>query len=81
MGCWFSVNQQMLATKSGQALIAVAPRGRVLTETDAPFFEVSGSPLRAGEVLGADEIIAREWRVELDDALDQIFSNALEVLA
>lgn len=37
LGCYFSINHRMVASKKGQNLIALLPSNRVLTETDAPF--------------------------------------------
>jgi TatD DNase family protein len=37
MGCYFSLNEQMLKTDSGRATIATIPLDRLLTETDGPF--------------------------------------------
>ena len=36
-GAWFSINPQMLKTKSGQETIKAIPANRLLLETDAPF--------------------------------------------
>ena len=35
-GCWFSVNERMLATKRGREYVKAIPRKRLLFETDAP---------------------------------------------
>lgn len=37
MGCFFSINPQMLKTKSGIEIIQKIPPNRILLETDAPF--------------------------------------------
>lgn len=37
MGCFFSINPQMLKTKSGINLIQKIPSNKILLETDAPF--------------------------------------------
>lgn len=37
IGCWFSINPNMLKTKSGISIIKKLPINRIITETDAPF--------------------------------------------
>lgn len=44
LGCYFSVNSSMLASKGGTKLIESIPLDRLLTETDSPFVKVKGRP-------------------------------------
>ena len=37
LGCYFSVNAEMMRTERGRNLIADLPADRILTETDGPF--------------------------------------------
>ena len=37
LGCYFSVNEQMLKAPRGRSLLEAVPLARLLTETDAPF--------------------------------------------
>ena len=39
MGFYFSVNEAMCISKNGKAIIERIPRDRILTETDAPYYE------------------------------------------
>jgi len=50
LGCYFSVNARMLASERGRALVALLPASRLLTETDGPFIERDGRPLRPTDV-------------------------------
>ncbi|MCZ7618402.1 MAG: TatD family hydrolase [Myxococcota bacterium] len=50
LGCYFSVNARMLAGERGRALVALLPASRLLTETDGPFIEKAGRPLRPTDV-------------------------------
>ncbi len=36
LGCWFSVNEHMLATRKGREYARIVPQDRLLLETDAP---------------------------------------------
>ena len=44
LGCWFSVNPNMWFTATGQKVIDIIPRERILPETDAPFAKKGGAP-------------------------------------
>jgi TatD DNase family protein len=37
LGCWFSINNNMLLTKKGIKLVQAMPIHKILTETDTPF--------------------------------------------
>lgn len=37
MGCYFSINQQMLLSKNGRRIVDALPMDRILIESDAPF--------------------------------------------
>jgi TatD DNase family protein len=37
MGCYFSINQQMLLSKNGRGIVDALPMDRILIESDAPF--------------------------------------------
>ena len=81
IGCWFSVNEKMLSTSTGRALIELAPKDRVLTETDAPFIESFGRQIKAGDVMPVLEAISAQWGTTMDDTRGRIFANAQRVLA
>jgi TatD DNase family protein len=50
LGCFFSLNAEMLATGKHSAWIAALPRDRLLTETDGPFTVVDGRPSEPRDV-------------------------------
>lgn len=64
LGCYFSVNERMLASPNGRRVLMAVPDDRVLTETDGPFVERSGQPLGPGEVLPVLGEIANMWGVD-----------------
>lgn len=76
LGCYFSVNEQMLLVPRGRKLLETAPIERILTETDAPF-QSDQSP---GDVLGAIRLIATANSAGLPDVKDRIRKNATELL-
>lgn len=54
LGCYFSINEQMLAKEGKTAFLRSLPRERLLTETDGPFTKAgdrAAEPIDAGRVL------------------------------
>lgn len=51
LGCYFSINGEMLRSASHRALVTKLPTDRLLTETDGPFVEHGGRPIRPPDVV------------------------------
>ena len=75
LGCYFSVNEWMLASQNGKRILREIPDDRLLTETDGPFVERDGQPIAAGDVLRAIEEIAVAKEREFSDVRAQIIQN------
>jgi TatD DNase family protein len=50
LGCYFSINGEMLRSPKHRQLVGSIPLDRLLTETDGPFVERDGRPLRPRDV-------------------------------
>jgi TatD DNase family protein len=50
LGCYFSVNAEMLANEKRAAITKALPLDRVLTETDGPFTQTDARPTRPSDV-------------------------------
>ena len=50
LGCYFSINAQMLQSENGRDLVSTLPSDRLLTETDGPFTQSSGRAARPADV-------------------------------
>lgn len=50
LGCYFSINGEMLRSPKHRQLVGNLPLDRLLTETDGPFVERDGQPLRPRDV-------------------------------
>lgn len=50
LGCYFSINEGMLSSEKGRALVAGLPVDRLLTETDGPFLQIEGRSARPRDV-------------------------------
>lgn len=58
LGCFFSINSQMLLKERNRELVGMLPRERLLTETDGPFTEIEHRPMRPVDVYTAVEALA-----------------------
>jgi len=59
LGCYFSVNAEMLANEKRAAITKALPLDRVLTETDGPFTRTDARPATPSDVWIAVEGLAR----------------------
>jgi TatD DNase family protein len=50
LGCFFSINAQMLHSPKHRDLVAKLPADRLLTETDGPFVQLEGRAIRPRDV-------------------------------
>lgn len=75
LGCYFSVNERMLASPNGQRILHGIPADRILTETDGPFVKRGGKPIPVGDVERAVELIAGLKRHRISDVRSMIVQN------
>ena len=50
LGCYFSVNSEMLRKGRHRELVATLPIDRLLTETDGPFTQRDGRPVKSSDI-------------------------------
>lgn len=74
-GCWFSVGPPMTRSATGRALLRHLPRDRVLTETDGPFAQESGRPLKSEDTGAMAAALADAWGISEATATDQLLAN------
>lgn len=76
LGCWFSVNAQMMANeRTAKVIGADVPIDRILTETDGPFAQVEGSPARPHDVRRSLDAIGIRFNRSADAMAVQILRN------
>lgn len=80
LGCYFSVNEQMLSAPRGRSLLEMVPLARLLTETDAPFQFRNDGPRAPGDVEGAVRLIGISHRVRTDEVRAHIRATARELV-
>jgi TatD DNase family protein len=59
LGCYFSINAEMMRSDKHRRFVAELPIDRILTETDGPFTKCEGRPARPGDVATTVETLAR----------------------
>jgi TatD DNase family protein len=64
LGCYFSINAEMLCKERSRAMVATLPPDRLLTETDGPFTQSDGRPAKPADVEAAMKELARLRGVE-----------------
>ncbi len=79
MGCYFSINIQMLANSKGYDLIKNIPKNLILTETDGPFTTINGQPQRPQDIQRCIEKIASIWKLSTDETKKIILDNFITI--
>ena len=80
LGCYFSVNEQMVYSDRGIQLLSVMPLDRLLTETDGPFIRSGGKPLSPGQVSETVSRLAHIKGLSIEKMRLQILSNLREMV-
>jgi TatD DNase family protein len=75
LGCFFSVNAEMLVNEKRAAITKTLPLNRILTETDGPFTQISGRAASPGDVWIAVEGLARLHGTSRSLMTESILSN------
>lgn len=77
---FFSVNESMVRSQRGRAVIDRLPPNRVILETDAPYGG-SRRKLRPGDLEPTVRALAKHWHRQVDDVVNLIESNQQTLLA
>lgn len=82
LGCYFSINAQMLANpRHAETVAETIPLDRLLTETDGPFVQDDGAPVSPGAVWPALEALSRCRHLDVAAVRAQIYANFKALLA
>lgn len=79
LGCYFSVNSQMLTSKQGADLFEDLPADKILTETDGPFTIEQDRKSIPSDVLLTTERLAKIRNVSQSATATQLLTNAERV--
>ncbi|PZO63942.1 MAG: hydrolase TatD [Paracoccus denitrificans] len=81
LGCYFSVNADMLNNERRAAITKLLPLDRVLTETDGPFTQTDGRPASPSDVWITVERLARLHELPPSELCATILRNLKSVLS
>lgn len=81
LGCYFSINSEMLRSDKHRQLVAALPSDRLLTETDGPFVSRSGQPARPRDVADTVAQIAILKGETVESVKRSILANLKSLLA
>lgn len=80
LGCYFSINSEMLKSAKNRALIKQLPVDRILTETDGPFVQIDGTPVRPRAVMDTVMHLASVMGMSSGDMGSQVLRNLSALL-
>lgn len=75
LGCYFSINSEMLRSPKHRRMVVGLPVDRLLTETDGPFVEIQGEPVRPPSVAATVAELAAALGMEQSVLEKTILSN------
>ncbi|SJM48998.1 Putative deoxyribonuclease similar to YcfH, type 4 [Brevundimonas diminuta 3F5N] len=81
MGCYFSVNHEMLANPKHAALVKNLPLDRLLTETDGPFTALGERPAKPSDVRTAISKLALLLERSEDVVAELLIANLKRLLS
>jgi TatD DNase family protein len=75
IGCYFSINGEMLKTDSRREVVASLPIERILTETDGPFTMIQNRPTNPSDVAGTIAALAELLKFDIAQLQSRIYAN------
>lgn len=75
LGCYFSINSDMLKDNRYHDLITTIPKDKILTETDGPFTLNGRTPNKPHNVLAASQLISRVLKMSENETREMIVNN------
>jgi TatD DNase family protein len=80
LGCYFSINSEMLKSDRGRAIVDELPLDRLLTETDGPFTVTADRPSEPADVSAAADAIASLRHLSHKEIQLNVLSNLRRLL-
>ena len=80
LGCYFSINSQMLMTDRGKALVSSLPIDRLLTETDGPFTSGIDGPARPRDIGQTISRLATAKGLSSEDGAAAVLRNLKKLM-
>lgn len=80
-GFYFSINSAMIQSPNGQKIISSIPKEKILTESDGPFIEHNGKPVRPADLKMVYNYLSKAWSMSIEEVGSQIKGNFKELIA
>lgn len=80
LGCYFSINAEMVANQRHHDLVARLPIDRILTETDGPFTTVGSRPRRPTDVTLVIDSLSQCLRIDSARLSTHVYDNLRRLL-
>ena len=80
LGCYFSVNAEMMRSERGRGVIADLPADRILSETDGPFTKTGGRPREPADAEATVCAIARVRNTSPEALANTVTANLRALL-
>jgi len=81
LGCYFSINADMLRNERHRVTISKLPLSRLLTETDGPFTSLGGRTAVPRDVATTVQSLAEVFKMGADELAEAIRANLARLLA
>lgn len=75
LGCYFSINAQMLVSEKTRRIVGALPRERLLTETDGPFVAFNERPARPRDVGETVKLLANSLGMAVEATSELVVTN------
>lgn len=75
LGCYFSVNAEMIQEKKMLSVLRSLPADRLLTETDGPFVKFGYRPIRPGDIPATVDLLAKLRATDSIGLAEKIVEN------
>lgn len=79
MGCYFSINQEMLKNEITLSKILTIPLSRILTETDGPFIDQKGNPIQPSDIKALVSTFSTLVSVSTEELKQQMIQNLINI--
>ena len=79
LGCYFSINAEMLRKENHRDMVSTLPLNRILTETDGPFCQHNGQPIHPTDVSSVINLIAPIINMEPHDVTRIVLENLTQL--
>ena len=81
LGCYFSVNNEMLMRPTHLSMVGELPINRLLTETDGPFVKLEGRPVVPMDIKNTVSTLANACNVSKEEMAAKLLRNLRTLLS